>query len=209
LIIIAIEGLDGCGKTTQANMLVTRLKATGYKAIYVRPIFILINIFKKPKSDGSIFVSPRKTRTYKASTLGSKESILYIKKYLMYVLGYPYALLTYLYMKYHLCKNNIVICDRYFYQFFYDLYGEWAEYIIRFFPKSDFTFFLDGELDLFYSRMDDLWDTSVDKKYYIKVLSLYRQASKRYNFIEIDASLDEKLINRSILSYLIESSYLR
>ena len=31
---ICIEGLDGCGKTTQAKLLVKRLKNRGYDAIY-------------------------------------------------------------------------------------------------------------------------------------------------------------------------------
>ena len=63
-------------------------------------------------------------------------------------------------------------------------------------------FFLDGDLDIFYSRVGNSFDASVSKDYYANVLTLYRKLSKKYGFIQIDASLDKKAINDLIFNYL-------
>ncbi len=113
----------------------------------------------------------------------------------MGLLGYPYALATYIFIKVYLSRNKIVVCDRYFYQFFFDLFGNWSDKIIKIFPRPDIAFFLDGDLDIFYSRMDNSFDASVGKDYYIDVLNLYRNVSKKYGFIQIDANLNKETIN--------------
>ena len=186
---MAIEGIDGCGKTTQAKMLVDRLKKNGYETTYVQPIYFLLDLIRvREKNRNS--VSPRKARVSEISN--KKLSIM--RRAFMGLLGYPYALATYIFMKFT-SRNKILVCDRYFYQFFFDLFGELSEKVIRIFPKSDITFFLDGYLDLFYSRMDDSFDTSVDRNYYARVLILYKRISRRYGFIRIDANLDKEAIN--------------
>jgi thymidylate kinase len=96
----------------------------------------------------------------------------------------------------------MVVCDRYFYQFFFDLFGDWSEKVIRFFPKADMTFFLDGDLDLFYSRMDNSFDASVGRDYYTDVLNLYKRISQKYGFIQIDANLERETINDIIFTHL-------
>ena len=166
---MAIEGVDGCGKTTQAKMLVDRLNKNGYKATYVRPVYVLLNFIRLKEEDKNS-VSPRRARV---SEISNKKSI--IRKALMGLLGYPYALATYIFMKFYLGRNKIIVCDRYFYQFFFDLFGTQGESAINFFPRLDITFFLDGDLDLFYSRMDNSFDVSVGRNYYAEVITLYRR----------------------------------
>jgi thymidylate kinase len=199
---VAIEGVDGCGKTTQAKMLVDRLKNKGCKAMYVQPVFILLNVLTRSKGNDVTPISPRKTRTSQMSNFNKHRKRFISKKLFMTLLGYPYALATYIFIKFYLGRNKIVVCDRYFYQFFFDLFGDWCEKIVRFFPKADLTFFLDGNLDLFYSRMDSSFDASVGRDYYTGVLNLYRRISKKYGFIQIDASLDKEAINDIILMHL-------
>ncbi|CAD6493849.1 MAG: Thymidylate kinase [Candidatus Argoarchaeum ethanivorans] len=143
---MAIEGIDGCGKTTQANMLVDRLKKEEIEATYVRPIYVLLNLIRL----GEVTKNPVSPRRARASN--KKSSIL--QRAVMGLFGYPYAITTYIYLKLT-SKDKIIVCDRYFYQFFFDLFGEISEKVIRIFPKSDITFFLDGNLDIFYSRMDN------------------------------------------------------
>lgn len=203
--IVAIIGPDGCGKTTQAKMLVDRLKNGGHKAIYVRPVFILLNILNRSKNNDVFLISPRKTRTSKTNDSRKYGVVFSSRKFFMCLLGYPYALVTYTLMKFYLNRNKIVVCDRYFYQFFFDLFGGWGENIIKFFPRPDITFFINGDLDLFRSRMNDPFDASVSRDYYIDVLNLYRKVSQKYGFIQIDASLNEEVINDAIFVYLTKN----
>ena len=195
---MAIEGVDGCGKTTQAKMLVDRLNKNGYKAMYVRPIYVLLDLIRLGDKDKKS-VSPRRTRVYENSN--KKSSIM--RKTLMELSGYIYALTTYMFMKFQ-CKNKIIVCDRYFYQFFFDLFGDWSESIIKIFPRPDIAFFLDGDLDIFYSRMDNSFDASVGRDYYTNVLNLYRRISRKYGFIQIDAKRNKEAINDIIFMHLIK-----
>ena len=183
-------------------MLVDRLKKRGYKAMYVQPVFILLNILARSKGNGVALISPRKARTSQRSDLDNHGKRFFSKNIFMVLLGYPYALATYLFMKFYLSRNKIVVCDRYFYQFFFDLFGNWSENIIKFFPRPDITFFLDGDLDVFYSRMDSSFDTSVGRDYYMDVLNLYRRIPQKYGFIQIDANLNKEAINDVIFMHL-------
>ena len=199
---MAIEGVDGCGKTTQAKMLVDRLENEGYKAVYVQPIFVLLNILARSKDNDIAPISPRKARTSQMSNSDKHRKRFFSKKLFMTLLGYPYALTTYLFIKFYLGRNKIVVCDRYFYQFFFDLFGNRSQNVIKFFPKADLTFFLDGNLDIFYSRMDDSFDAHVSKDYYSEVINLYRKIFKKYGFIQIDAKLNKEVINNIISMHL-------
>ena len=190
---MAIEGVDGSGKTTQAKMLGDRLKKNGYETTYVRPIYVLLNLVHLGGGDKNS-VSPRRTRVS-----NKKSSIM--QRALMGLFGYPYSLVTYISMKL-MSRNKIIVCDRYFYQFFFDLFGDWSDKIVTFFPKADVTFFLDGDLDLFYSRMNDFFDASVDRDYYTDVLNLYRRISQKYGFIQVDANLNKESINDIIFMHL-------
>ena len=196
---MAIEGVDGCGKTTQAKMLIDRLKKKGYEATYVRPVYVFINLILLGEEDKNT-VSPRRTRM---SGISNKKSSI-IRRALMGLLGYPYALATYIFMKFYLSRNKIIVCDRYFYQFFFDLFGDWSEKIIKIFPRPDIAFFLEGDLNLFYSRMSDSFDVSVGRDYYMDVLNLYRRISQNYSFIQIDANLNKKAINNILFMHLMK-----
>ncbi len=179
-------------------MLVDRLNMNGYETTYVRPIYVLLNLIRLGGADKNS-VSPRRTRVSKISNKKSFYSI--IRRVLMGLLGYPYALATYMFMKFHY-RNKLIVCDRYFYQFFFDLFWERSETIIKFLPKADITFFLDGDFDLFYSRMDNSFDASVGKDYYTYILNLYRRIAQKYGFIQIDANLNKEAINDVMFMHL-------
>lgn len=196
MVIVAIVGADGCGKTTQAKMLVDRLKKEGYETMYVRPVYALIDLIRLGDKNKNL-VSPRRVRV---SEISNKKSAN-MRKALMCLVGYFYAFTTYMFMKFQ-CRNKIMVCDRYFYQFFFDLFGEFSEKVVRIFPRPSITFFLDGDLDIFYSRMDNSFDTSVDRNYYIDVLNLYRKISQKYGFIQVDANLNKEAINDVIFMHL-------
>ncbi|MDY6864480.1 MAG: hypothetical protein SVY15_00705 [Halobacteriota archaeon] len=188
-IIVTIEGVDGSGKTTQATMLVERLLGEGHNAVYIRPIFVLLGLFRREESP--ISVSPRKNRTKDDS---GKSSVIFG------VLGYFYALVSYVVIRFQ-SRNKIVVCDRYFYQFFYDLFESSSENVVKFFPKPDIAFLLKMDLDTLYSRVSS-YDAEVDKSYYIKVIGMYSKLASKYEFIQIDAKLEKEAINDVIFGHL-------
>jgi len=190
---VAIIGVDGCGKTTQAKLLVEKLNKEGFKSIYVQPTYILFKFFTTKKK---IPISPREIGTSKI-----KKSTL--DKLLICLIGYLYALFTYFIIKLWSIRS-IVICDRYFYQFFYDLCGIQSENILKIFPKTDITFFLDGEVDIFYTRMDK-FDKSTYKTYYETIIKFYRQLAEKYGFITINTDLKKEEINEIMLRYMEEA----
>jgi len=202
--IVAIEGPDGCGKTTQAKLLVQRLKGEGCNAVYVRPVFIISDMLSTSgKSNTNIFPSPRRMRLKQLNSSKKRMNIFVsIRKWLIGIAGYLYGILSYMVMAYYSNRKRIVIGDRYFYQFFFDLFGGSTEKIIRMFPKPDITFLLEGDSDLFYSRMSDPSDVHASKSYYVDVNNLYARISRKYGFIGIDASLDKETINDMIFSHL-------
>lgn len=179
-------------------MLVDRLKKNGYETTYVRPVYALLDLICLKEEDKNS-VSPRRARV---SEIPNKKSSV-MRRALMGLFGYPYALVTYIFMKFRY-RKKIVICDRYFFQFFLDLFGNFSEKVVRIFPKPDITFFLDGNLELFYSRMDNSFDVSVSRDYYTGVLNLYRRLSQKYGFIQIDANLNKEAINDVMFMHLIK-----
>ncbi|MDY6894139.1 MAG: hypothetical protein SVO01_01785 [Thermotogota bacterium] len=204
MVIVAIVGMDGSGKTTQAKMLVEMLNRADYSALYVRPVYVLSHILTRYGSKKVNSISPRTISTSSVKDSCKNKWSISVKKVFMGVSGYPYAMITYFYMKNNIGRNKILVCDRYFYQFFFDVFGKWTKSIIRLFPRPDITFFLDSDLDTFYSRMVDSNDQSVSRDYYTDVLDLYREVSKRYGFVQIDAKLEKEVINEMIFGHLTE-----
>jgi thymidylate kinase len=198
--IIAIEGPDGCGKTTQAKMLFERLEKEGYSVRYVRPLYAIFCVFPKNKATYLNFLSPRKLGTTSVTKMGNR--LYSILRIFLSLIGLSYAFLIYMYLKTS-NKNRIIICDRYFYQFLFDLFGNLSEKIVKAFPKPTITFFLDGELDVIRSRMS-LLDSLASLKYYAKVINFYRRIAKACNFVRIDATLKKDEINEIIFNIVRE-----
>ena len=177
-------------------MLVDKLKENGYETMYVRPVYVLLDLIHL-RDEGKNLVSPRRDRVSESSNKKSAN----MRKALTGLIGYFYALTTYMFMKFT-SRNKIMVCDRYFYQFFFDLFGDFSEKVVRIFPKPDITFFLDGDLDIFYSRMNESFDASVGRDYYTEVLNLFRKISPKYGFIQIDANLNKEATNDIMFMHL-------
>lgn len=191
--IVAIIGPDGCGKTTQADLLVRRLQANGYAASYVRPVYHLLDLMGLDRS--SILPSPRKSRVSKTSN----NIFNTVLKFFMAIAGIIYAYASFIAIKIQ-SRTKTIICDRYFYQYIYDLFGEFAIHVIKVFPLPDITFFLQCDIDKLYDHMNSQFDATVSRDYYIKVLELLNEIASRYNFQRIDATLERETISNIIFS---------
>lgn len=201
--IVAIIGPDGCGKTTQAKMLVDRLKKNEYDTLYVHIYDVLSDVITPLKKAGLNRIGPRKFREPQSNSHGKSSMRKALTRLFACMLGYLYALATYIYIRTVLSRNRIVVCDRYFYQFLFDLFGNSGEKVVRIFPKPDITFILDGDLEVFYSRMTDTLDRNIGKDYYVGLIGLYNRLAEDLNFVKIDTTLDKEVVNDLILKHLL------
>ena len=118
MVTIAIIGIDGSGKTTQAKLLSDRLKLDGYNCIYVQPVMMFINrlsILTRKKFE---IMSPRRSQTKQNNSIFIKP-IRATKKLFIAAVGFFYSLCSIIFIKYWLGKNKVVVCDRFFYQFLF------------------------------------------------------------------------------------------
>ena len=166
---IAIVGPDGSGKTTQAELLVKRLQVAGYNAQYVHALY---NI-----SDNLPFANrlrrqfgPRQTRTQNLETYGP---FYFVQRALFGLFGFWFALLTIGIVSVDLRnRNRIVVLDRYYHQFFYDIYGSSSITFSQFLPQPWRMIYLDADLPTIQMRMG-IVDQAVDELYYATVIDLY------------------------------------
>lgn len=201
--VIAIVGIDGSGKTTQAKLLVEKFNKEGYVALYVRPIYALFDLFPLVIKDKILcmsFFSPRKSTTSDFEASSSKPSVSFslLKKIFLKIIGYPYVLITCFYLHLIVGRNKIVVCDRYFIQFLIDIYGYKSIHLLKFIPQPDMVFYIRGSLELTFSRMTNSFDTSVKEQYYENVLCNFEKISHKYNFIDVDANASIDVISNII-----------
>jgi len=194
--VVAIIGADGSGKTTQAVNLVERLEADGFRAEYVRANYFLINLAVRKHLSELGYFSPRKNRVQGGEN--SRWKILPVR-IILAALGYFYCALSHLSMAIA-ARNKIIVCDRYFYQLLYDLFGNSIYRIMNFLPRAEHVFLLEMSEGIIYSRMVSSFDRNAPAAYYERVIHLMRELSKDRNFCVIDASLPEKAISDIIFN---------
>lgn len=162
--IVAIVGPDGSGKTTQARLLTGRLQATDHDARYVHGLYYLSDVI--PYADWlREKAGPRRLQTEKRGGGNSLDRRL---RGVFRLFGYLFALLTILFVTVR-SRNQIVVFDRFYYQFFYDIYGLESVALLRALPTPWRIVFLDAELDEIRPRLSAM-DRSVDDSYYETVI---------------------------------------
>jgi thymidylate kinase len=97
-------------------------------------------------------------------------------------------------------KDAIIVCDRYFYQLFFDLFRDFGKNVVKIFPRPDVTFFLDGDLEVLRSRMTSSFDKAADNRYYESAKEFYKRVLN--NCIKINASLSKREVNEVIFENL-------
>ena len=208
MVIVALIGIDGCGKTTQAKMLVEQLKSEGYNAFYVRPIYVLLDIlpqFIRNKVLKKSSLSPRRLATSSNDQLtkNTRFSLFaLVQKMSVRLIGFFYVMITCLYLQIW-GRNKFIVCDRYFIQFLIDLYGKYADAFLKIIPMPDVVFYIKGDISLLRDRMDDSFDLSVREDYYSNIIEIFNKISVKHQFVSIDASMDQMKISDIIFNHLI------
>ena len=197
--IVALVGADGAGKSTQAERLASRLQASGHRTRRVRPVFLLFDPWKLGSSSQR-GLSPRRARLHGFAGGGNAYRS---KTALRALAGYLYAILCYAYLRTFLRKEEYVVCDRYFYQYFYDISGQWAATFARSFPRPDVVYWLDAPANLLRSRIEKIPNGHEPREYLDAVVRYYRAVAPDLGFVQIDASAAAGAVEETIWNNLM------
>ena len=203
--LVAIVGADGTGKTTQANLLARRLHEQGFSVECVRPVFLLFDPWRlRGAREADAALSPRLVRLRASGTDADGRRRASAFAAATTAAGFLYAVATYLWLRTAFRGRQFVVCDRYFYQFFFDLSGPSAAGLAKAFPQPDLVFWLDGDLDLIRSRSDAPPTRPSEVDYYESALAFYRELAPGLGFVRIDARMGAEEVSGSILRILME-----
>lgn len=189
--IVAIVGLDGCGKTTQARLLTARLQAAGYDAKYIHALYYFTDCI--PYADQlRKQIGPRKTRT-KTQNIQRPQ---YIARRIVFgLLSYIFALGTILLVS-RQSDDQILIFDRYYQQFFYDVSGFASGPLARSLPQPWRIIYLDADIDVL-RVWQDTEDKLVDEQYYSAVSELFTSCMSD-KWLQLPATLPVETLHEHI-----------
>lgn len=189
LVFIVLEGIDGCGKTTQTKILKEYLESRNLEVFSATEpskgeYGIKIKNILKRKDASSV----SKEKWIELFTLDRKNNMLNIDS--------------------ELKEGKIVLCDRYYYSTLaYQLQEEeWQKYVEQFL-KPDIVFILDAPVEKAIERVKERYRMSGGKKSHFEQLKILKQVRKKYllmpNYLKdkikiIDASRSIKEISQDI-----------
>ena len=199
--LIALIGVNGSGKSTLTRKLLEHYQPStthlGLKQSYYyfgwKPTFPLTSLL-------SHLLKKNNTKTFQATNLYQKniplfsltQELLFV--YLFFEFYYRYRTEIHLLLK----KNQLVICDRYF----YDIYGQYPyaknsiiiKPLLKLFPKPDFTYVLDVDEKLLQMRPKTDKNTSQISSIERTLLPLEYLQQQRLNFHVLVSFLKCKII---------------
>lgn len=187
---ICVEGLDGCGKTTQTRLLVKTLKRMGYNATYtVEP------------SRGKIGRFIRKYCLHsKKRTSAVVEALLFAADRYEHITNEVLSALE---------EGKIVVSDRYVYSSFayqgaagLDL--KWIEMINKHAVKPDLAIFVDVKPEVVIQRLKPKKSVMENLETQRKVREVYMKFVKNSELIKIDGNKPIKDVADTILRTTLE-----
>jgi len=187
---ICIEGVDGCGKTTQAKILVKNLRHRGFDAVYTTE-----------PSAGKVgklirrFVLDRQRRVSTAL-----EALLFAADRVDHVGSEVKPLLK---------QGKIVVCDRYAYsslayQGAAGLDLEWIDLINRFALKVDLALFVDVEPEVVVERLKRKKSVMETVRNLRKVREVYLRLVQQQRLVALDGNRSVREVSESILETVLE-----
>ncbi len=189
-VFICIEGVDGCGKTTQAKILVRNLRRRGFDAVYTtEPSAGKVGTLIKR------FVLARQRRVSTAL-----EALLFAADRVDHVQGVVKPLMKW---------GKVVVCDRYVYsslayQGAAGLDLEWIDCINQFALKPDLALFLDVAPERVVGRLKRKKSVMETMRNLKKVREVYLKLAQQQRLIALDGKQPIQEISKSILSIVLE-----
>lgn len=170
MVLIAFEGIDGSGKSTQARLLTENLQKAGVQCDY-----------SKEPTEGTIgeFIRKEVLRTARISNPFA-IALLYAADRAIHIEHLSRA------------KNVVHVLDRYFYSSlaYQGAAGVPLDYLLNinsFAPAADVAFLLDVDPDTSLRRLNS-FDEFEKLDYLAKVRDLYLKLARNYDFIVLDAN---------------------
>jgi len=206
-IFIAIDGIDGCGSTTQVEVLGKYLQSMGDKVHLTREPSkfeigkLLRKYLKKPETpiptDALLFAADRVEHYYKEILPKIKNNYIVVSdRYLESSIAYQ---ATQIILNRKLSDNPVSI----------DAAIEWIKNINKFVPLPDITFILDIDprisLKRKYSKpnSDDI-EKFENESFLDEVRKIYLLRAKALNFVIIDAQQSLEIVSEEIVNILID-----
>jgi dTMP kinase len=180
---ICIEGLDGCGKTTQAKLLVKKLRKS-HNAVYTAE-----------PSRGKIGVFIRKSCLYGEKRLSSAvEALLFAADRLEHVENEVLPALR---------QGQLVVCDRYVYsslayQGAAELSLEWIEKINERALRPDFAIFIDVDPKIVMQRLKPKKSVMENLETQRKVNEVYLKYVAKGELTRIDGDKPEEEVAEAL-----------
>jgi thymidylate kinase len=214
--LIVLTGIDGSGKTTQAQMLVETLRREGLKVSYVwtRWEQMLVKPFTK-KWKGNIKKVTGVSDGGAKENKKKKQQLLrnpFLRWLWLFAFFFDYGIQVLVKVRFRLIRKGLVVSDRMFYDSVIDqavnlgsnrgwllksLDEAWMKAI---FPMPDMVLYIDCPGEIAFSRKDD----APDLEYLTDRRVLYKQLAEKYNWISIDGTLPIKEIASKIRGEVYE-----
>jgi thymidylate kinase len=220
--LIAFNGIDGSGKSSQTERLLAELKAAGYPAVYVwsgsrtplTRLFVRLvrRVLKAPTRKASEAVAPdagTNGRAQGEAYLSSTERILkrrWVRTIWLHASLVEHMVKIWFTILPHLLRKRVVVSDRYLYDTVVSMAAmanvppDELPALLRlpFFyrvPKPDLWFFLDVPPEVSFSRKPDIPDMlSVERR-----IPLYQVAARELGMQVIDATASPDEVAAAIM----------
>jgi dTMP kinase len=186
---ICIEGLDGCGKTTQAKQLAKKLRKS-HNAVYTAE-----------PSRGKIGTYIRKSYLYSEKRLSSVlEALLFAADRIEHVENEVLPALK---------EGQLVISDRYVYsslayQGAAGLSLEWIEKVNEYALKPDLAVFIDVDLETVMNRLKAKKSVMENTETLRKVRDVYLQFVAKDELVRIDGNRDKAEVTESLADVVLK-----
>ena len=194
---VCFTGMDGSGKTTQAETLIEEMKKKGFVAKYAWNRFEGRMLMPFTAIMKMIFFRGKDAIDNPAEFYGTKKRLL--RNHILSI-GYQYFLLfDYFFqilfrVRIPLIMGKNIVCDRYVYDIIVDLLVDFnnseekAKTILKnllyLFPKPDLIFLIDVPEEIAYRRKDD----TPSIEYLRERRNIYLNIGKEYGMVILDGS---------------------
>ncbi|MFC1488149.1 dTMP kinase [Thermoproteota archaeon] len=203
--IICFIGIDGSGKTEHALTLWKNLVEKKFNCAYMRPRYSILKLvpsFLVKRISKFQTFTPRKTISTSKNRKSTDTHKLSYSRIFRIFLFLTYGFFTYHITLKPLRSSTVVVCDRYFYDWFHDLKIESSLALAGLLPKPDLVFFLDLPVNIAYSRMRYLQDRDIPVEYFESLKRWYLLLAKKWKFTVIDSSSKPEMNRDLILTYV-------